>query len=219
MERHVLVIFPHPDDESFGTAGTIVHHTKEGVPVTYACGTLGEMGRNMGKPFFANRETLPGIRKKELLQACEILGIEDLRMLGFRDKTIEFEDPDSLANRMKTLIEETDASLVITHYPGYAVHPDHNALGAAVVQAVYNMPEERRPVLRCHAFSENTKEDLGDPDMVIDVRDVLDKKIAALKAHGSQTQQLVTKINESNPEDDSQLVEWLGWERFWTYKF
>lgn len=63
-ERQVLVIFPHPDDEAFGVSGTIATHIQNGTPVTYACLTLGEMGRNMGNPPFANRETLPDIRKK-----------------------------------------------------------------------------------------------------------------------------------------------------------
>ena len=49
MERHVLVVFPHPDDEAFAAGGTIRLLTDQGVPVTYACGTLGQMGRNMGK--------------------------------------------------------------------------------------------------------------------------------------------------------------------------
>ncbi|KHE67378.1 PIG-L family deacetylase, partial [Halobacillus sp. BBL2006] len=66
-ERHVLVIFPHPDDEAFGVSGTIASHIKQGTPLTYACLTLGEMGRNLGKPAFATRETLPEIRRKELV--------------------------------------------------------------------------------------------------------------------------------------------------------
>lgn len=49
-ERQVLVIFPHPDDEAFGVSGTIATYTKMSVPVTYACLTLGEMGRNLGNP-------------------------------------------------------------------------------------------------------------------------------------------------------------------------
>ena len=93
MERHVLAVYPHPDDETFGKAGTIALYTRAGTPVTLICGTLGQMGRNMGKPFFATRETLPIIREKELRDACSILGIKDLRLLGLRDKTVEFEDP------------------------------------------------------------------------------------------------------------------------------
>src|SRR5699024_4034633 len=103
MEKHVVVIYPHPDDESFGAAGTISKFRKEGVPVTYLCGTLGEMGRNMGSPIFANRETLPKLRKKELVEACKILDI-DLRLLGYRDKTIEYEDKQEVARHIKGVL-------------------------------------------------------------------------------------------------------------------
>ena len=47
-ESHVLVIFPHPDDESFSSAGTLARYIDNGIPVTYACLTLGQMGRNLG---------------------------------------------------------------------------------------------------------------------------------------------------------------------------
>ncbi|MCJ7986519.1 PIG-L family deacetylase [Priestia sp. OVL9] len=64
MEERLLIVFPHPDDEAYGAAGMITQARQKGTPVTYACVTLGEMGRNMGRPLFANRETLPQIRKK-----------------------------------------------------------------------------------------------------------------------------------------------------------
>ena len=49
-ERHVLIVFPHPDDESYCVAGTILAYAQRNVPLTYACLTLGEMGRAMGNP-------------------------------------------------------------------------------------------------------------------------------------------------------------------------
>ena len=76
-ERHVLVIFPHPDDEAFGVSGTITTQIQQGTPVTYACLTLGEMGRNLGNPPFATRESLPAIRKKELLASADAMGLTD----------------------------------------------------------------------------------------------------------------------------------------------
>ena len=108
MERSVLVIFPHPDDEAFGVSGTIATYVKQGIPVTYACLTLGEMGRNLGNPPFATRETLPHIRKKELIASAEAMGIQDLRMMGLRDKTIEFEDDEKMVQMMESLIEDTN---------------------------------------------------------------------------------------------------------------
>src|SRR5690625_311194 len=109
-QKHVVIIYPHPDDESFGAAGLIYQFRKQDVPVTYLCGTLGEMGRNMGTPPFANRESLAEIRKKELTEACKFLDI-DFRLLGYRDKTIEFENKTKVANHVKEVLEEIEPSL------------------------------------------------------------------------------------------------------------
>ncbi|MFP5114299.1 bacillithiol biosynthesis deacetylase BshB2 [Bacillaceae bacterium C204] len=218
-ERQVLVVFPHPDDEAFGVSGTIASHVQNGTPVTYACLTLGEMGRNMGNPPFTNRENLPKIRKEELKEAASVLGIQDLRMLGFRDKTIEFEDEEKLANRMLALIEEVNPSLIITFYPGYSVHPDHDATGAAVVRAVEKMPAAARPTLHCVAFSKNCVDELGEPDILNNISPVAKTKLAAIQAHRSQTEQMFIGMEEKLKNQDPQVMMWINNERFWTYKF
>lgn len=218
-ERHVFVIFPHPDDEAFGVSGTIASHIKNGTPVTYACLTLGEMGRNMGNPPFCNRESLPQIRKQELQDCANALGIQDLRMLGYRDKTIEFENEERIISHLQSIIEEINPSLIISFYPGYSVHPDHDATGAAVVETVRRMPANERPKLHLVAFSKNCMEELGEPDIVNHVGAVIDQKIAAIKAHRSQTQLTVANMEEKLKEKDPQMVAWLQNERFWTYHF
>lgn len=203
MQRHVLVIYPHPDDETLATGGVIALHAKQGVPVTYACFTMGQMGRNMGKPFFANRETLPKIREKELRDACEALGISDLRLMGYRDKTLEFEDPEHLADVIQGLIQELNPSLVITYYPGYCVHPDHEALAEATVRAIRRLPAEERPVLQCQAFAQGYREALGDPDAFYDTSSVFESVFAAVKAHKSQTSAWV-EVMEQELQGDSE---------------
>ncbi|WP_066310286.1 bacillithiol biosynthesis deacetylase BshB2 [Bacillus sp. FJAT-29814] len=218
-ERHVLVVFPHPDDEAFGVSGTIATHVKNGTPVTYACLTLGEMGRNMGNPPFTNRENLPKIRKQELKEAARVLGIHDLRMLGFRDKTVEFEDDEKLSNVISGLIEELNPSLVITFYPGYSVHPDHEATGAAVVRAVGKMPKAARPKLHCVAFSNDCVEKLGEADIINNISPVAETKLAAIKAHRSQTETMFKDMEEKLKNQDPQIMVWVNNERFWTYKF
>ncbi|SEQ24334.1 bacillithiol biosynthesis deacetylase BshB2 [Piscibacillus halophilus] len=199
--NHVVVIYPHPDDESFGAAGTISKFREAGVPVTYLCGTLGEMGRNMGSPFFANRETLPEIRKQELQDACKVLDM-NLEMLGYRDKTIEFEPRNEMAERFKKYIEELEATLVITFYPGYAVHPDHNAMGAAAFEAVRRIDSEKRPALWATAFSNDRDEKLGKPNVVIDLIDSFDKKLDAIKAHRSQAEGMLSQLLANSEADD-----------------
>jgi N-acetylglucosamine malate deacetylase 2 len=218
-ERQILVVFPHPDDEAFGVSGTIASYIRNGTPVTYACLTLGEMGRNMGNPPFATRESLPKIRKQELKEAAKILGIQDLRMMGLRDKTIEFEDEEKLTKMITSLIEEVNPSLIITFYPGYSVHPDHDATGAAVVRAVERIPEQDRPKLHCVAISNNIEKEVGPPDIVNNVSAVKEVKINVIKAHKTQTQLMVEEMAEKMKNNDPQVLAWLENERLWTYKF
>ncbi|TJY41163.1 bacillithiol biosynthesis deacetylase BshB2 [Cohnella pontilimi] len=217
MNKRILVILPHPDDEAFGIAGTLAKAIREGAKVTYACLTLGEMGRNMGFPPFANRITLPAIRKLELEESCRAIGIQDLRMLGFHDKTIEFEDQDALDARIDGLLKELHPDLVITFYPGYAVHPDHDATGAAVVRTIRRLPPEDRPVVHCVAFAKDTVQALGHADIVNDVGDFLRQKMASIGAHKSQFQ--VAEWLGTNKPKEKELRERFGTERFWTYRF
>ncbi|WP_309089351.1 bacillithiol biosynthesis deacetylase BshB2 [Domibacillus sp.] len=219
QERHVLVIFPHPDDEAFGVSGTIAVHTGRKTPVTYACLTLGEMGRNLGNPPFANRESLPDVRKAELQKAAEAIGIQDLRMMGLRDKTLEFEDDQKMMNLVTDLIDELNPSLIITFYPGYSVHPDHEATARAVVRAVRAMEESKRPKLHCVAFANNTLEEIGPADIRYDIRHVYDKKLEAMKAHISQTIWMLKDLEASVAEEGSELHDRFNYEHFWTYTF
>jgi N-acetylglucosamine malate deacetylase 2 len=217
VEGHILVVLPHPDDEAFGVAGTLAMHISEGAQVTYACLTLGEMGRNMGIPPFANRVTLPAIRKKELEASCKAIGIQDLRMLGFHDKMIEFEDQELLDGQIDALLREVKPSLVITFYPGYSVHPDHDACGAAVIRTVGRLPKQDRPPVHCIAFAKNTEEAIGKPDIINHVSDYLEHKMAAIEAHRSQYQ--AAELVGSKKLTLEEAQDRFGTEPFWTYPF
>ncbi len=222
VEDHVVVIYAHPDDECFGAAGTIINYRKQNIPVTYVCGTLGQMGRNMGTPTFANRETLPLIRKKELEDACAYLDI-DLRLLGYRDKTIEFEDRTEVATHIKQLLDELKPTRVITHYPPYAIHPDHNALGAAVIEAISMYDANKRPEVWAQPISANFEQVLGEPHIVNDIRPIFDQKLEAITLHKSQAEGMLERMNADDANAAEAKVAWekrLGKEQFfiWDYE-
>ncbi|MCY7694694.1 bacillithiol biosynthesis deacetylase BshB2 [Bacillus altitudinis] len=219
MNEHVLVMLPHPDDESFGVAGLIAKSRKRGIPVTYACGTLGEMGRNMGSPTYANRETLPELRKQELINACKEMDVTDLRMLGLRDKTLEFEDDEYLADVMESIIDEVKPTLIVTFYPGHGVHPDHDATGEAVIRALYRKKKEDRPVTYCMSITKNREEVLGNADIVIDITDVADIKLNALRAHRTQTEGMLRELEQKLKNKEPVVQKWFDEEIFWTYQW
>lgn len=221
MEKHVVIVYPHPDDESFGAAGTIMQLRKKGVPVTYFCGTLGEMGRNMGSPNIANRETLPLIRQRELEDACDYLDI-DLKLLGYFDKMIEFEDLEKVSDHIKDELMKIGPSLVITHLPPYAIHPDHNALGAATIRALEKMDDDLRPKLWVQAIEANYEEKLGKPHIVNDISHIFDKKLESIFKHKSQAYGMIEKMEGEEKEAEltrKNLLERLGKEKFYLWDF
>ncbi|HDR4723274.1 bacillithiol biosynthesis deacetylase BshB2 [Bacillus cereus group sp. Sample62] len=218
-ERHVLIVFPHPDDESYCVAGTILAYAQRNVPLTYVCLTLGEMGRTMGNPPFATRESLYTIREKELKRATNILGIKDVRMMGYRDKTLEFETPGKLRRVIQKCVEELNPSLVISFYPGYAVHPDHDATGEALAEALANIPEYKRPTFYAVAFSKNHEAEIGPPHFKNEVKEYVPTKLDALQAHASQFATKVTELKREYEEGVPETVEWLEREPFWIYPF
>lgn len=215
QERQILLVFPHPDDEAFSCSGAVRLYANMGVPVTYACLTLGEMGRNLGNPPFATRESLPEIRRSELKAAVEAMGIKDLRMMGLRDKTIEFEDDEKMVKLVSDLIDELNPSLIFTFYPGFAVHPDHEATARAVVEAVRRMPKQQRPKIWGVAFANDTVEKLGEASIHLDVSTVKLDKLKALQAHASQTAWMMAETTKRVEEGQPMSESWLNVERFY----
>lgn len=214
-QRQVLVVFPHPDDEAFSCAGVLRQMTKRDIPVTYACLTLGEMGRNLGNPPFATRESLPEIRREELKKAADAMGIQDLRMMGLRDKTIEFEDDEKMVKLVADLIDELNPSLVITFLPGFSVHPDHEATARAVVEAIRRMPQDERPTILAVGFANDTVDKMGAPHIKVDITDVKMDKLAALQAHASQTAWMIAETEKREETADELSDNWLTSEAFY----
>ena len=216
-ENHVLVVFPHPDDEAFGVSGTLSKYRDMGVPVTYSCLTYGDMGRNLGFPPFATRESLYKIRAAEVQESARLIGIEDMRLPGFRDKTLEFEEPGVLTNLIRDMIVELGTTRIISFYPGYSVHPDHEATAEAVIEAVASLDADKRPTLQLVAFANNTFDDLGEPDIVVNIEGYEKRKKQIMAAHKSQTGPLLESLAADTHDAKELADQWLKYERFYSY--
>jgi bacillithiol biosynthesis deacetylase BshB2 len=191
MKRKLLAVFAHPDDESFICGGTLAKYASSGVEITLVSATRGEMGRRMGNPPYVNRESMPAIRETELRNACEVLGIHRLIFLDIRDKTVEFTDPENLAERIAVLIEEVNPDVVLTFHETLGGHPDHCAIGKAATAAFHQI--RHKGDLYFISFGDDmerperygyTKNDV----VKIDIHHHLKAKLAAFRAHRCQTE-------------------------------
>lgn len=129
--KNILVVLAHPDDETFRCGGTLALYASRGARITLICATRGEMGRQLGIPPIATRETLPMLREQELRAACKSLGVADLRLLGLRDKTVDYYDAEVVAARIAVVMQELQPEVVITFHEVIGRHPDHCAIGRA----------------------------------------------------------------------------------------
>ena len=147
----LLAAFAHPDDEGFGSGGTLAMLVARGAQITLVCGTNGDVGE-ISDPALATPENLAQVRQQELLNAMAVTGISDVRFLNYRDSgmvgTEDNEHPNALhqadastvVSKLADIINETKPDIVITHDPsgGYG-HPDHRAMCRFTTEAFHSV--------------------------------------------------------------------------------
>ena len=143
----VLAAYAHPDDEGFGSGGSLAMLVSRGAKVTLVCATNGDVGE-ISDSSLATPENLWQVRQQELRRAMDVTGVADVRLLGYRDSGMDgTEDnnhpnalhqapPDTAIAQYVDIIREVQPEIVITHDPtgGYG-HPDHKAVWHHVTQA------------------------------------------------------------------------------------
>src|SRR2546423_4360683 len=137
----LLTVHAHPDDESSKGAGTVARYHAEGVHTVLVCCTGGEAGDilNPAMDLPEVRERLHEVRMEELARATEIIGYDEVVMLGYRDSgmpgTPENEDArcfakaplDEAVGKLVAEIRRTRPQVIVTYaddQQGYP-HPDH----------------------------------------------------------------------------------------------
>lgn len=194
-----MAVFAHPDDETFICGGTLAKFAASGHRVVLVCATKGEMGRRLGVPPIANRETLPDLREAELRTACDALGVSELRLLGLRDKTLEINPREELAERVRRELERVRPGLVITFHERLGGHPDHCAIGRAATDAFQAYQSSGAKARLWFVAWGGMVRGAGrealarvglDLDAVneVDVSRELPEKLAAFRAHRTQSQ-------------------------------
>ncbi len=123
--KRLLLVFAHPDDESFSCGGTVAKYVKAGWHVDLITATRGEAG-NVGPYTNISRDQLADIRQKELQKAAITLGIDSITFLGYRDGTLASLIPGELEDKVHKKMEELVPDAVITlDTTGVSNHPDH----------------------------------------------------------------------------------------------
>jgi LmbE family N-acetylglucosaminyl deacetylase len=216
IPERALVVVAHPDDIDFGMAGTIATLTGAGAEVSYCLVTSGEAG----PPDDADRDELRARREAEQRSAASVVGVHDVRFLGYPDGRVE--STLALRRDISRVIRDVRPDLVIAQGSDrdwdrmYYSHPDHLAVGEATVSAVYPDSRNRWSHIELldegfepHAVARMWLHGL-EANLFVDITDVIDLKVRALLSHQSQVGERdgITDLIRNWGANNAELAGW-----------
>ncbi len=195
IER-VMGIFAHPDDPEFFAGATFARWAAKGAHVTFVLATSGDKGSSDPQ---MTSERLVEIREAEERAAAAALGVQDVIFMRYPDG--ELVPTLDLRRDLTRILRIRKPDIVVTCDPTVfwfeqrgINHPDHRAIGTAVLDAVYptardrlNFLElERDEGLEIHKVKHVYIAGTTTPTTRVDVTDYIETKLAALRCHVSQ---------------------------------
>jgi bacillithiol biosynthesis deacetylase BshB1 len=182
MKLDLLAFGAHPDDVELSCAGTIIKHVSLGYQVGVVDLTRGQLG---------TRGT-PEIREAEAMTAAEIMGIQVRENLDMRD--CFFENDEAHRISVIRMIRKYRPDVVLAN----AIrdrHPDHGRAAELVRDACFyagllkiQTEEEglQQSPWRPRALYHYVQDQWIEPDVLIDISDYWEKRMASVLAFRSQ---------------------------------
>lgn len=196
MNKSILLVFAHPDDESSGMAGTVKKYTQQGVPVDLITATRGEKGSRLDVPDNIDTGTA---REAELRAAAAVMGIRNIYLLGYIDGELDKADINEVVDKITNVIRRVKPEIVVTFGPdGISGHSDHITIGRAATKAFEKLSADGKGPRKLYyvtiaASAIPDADEYGvatrpDEEVTIstDISEYFDSKIQALSAHRSQ---------------------------------
>ena len=218
MAMQMLLIFAHPDDESFALGGTIAKYAEQGVNITLAVATKGEAGKVAG---ICKPEELGHIREQELHHAAEVLGISNVIFLGYLDKEVPMAPPLEIVEKLVRVIRNVRPQVIITFgADGGSGHRDHRAihyftkaairLAGEPIESAWGKPFALPRLCYVRPTWRLTSDMPQEVDYTISISPWADRKWQAILEHKTQQG---SRLKFETMEETKKKV-YLSWEHF-----
>ena len=192
--KKIVVIAPHPDDETLGAGGTISRFSSQGseVHVLIVGGHLPPVYNDQ-----QYKET-----QKEALKALEILKVKSYKFLEIPATTFNLEPRHDFNAKIKNFIEDISPDLVLLPFPDR--HIDHRIVFDSTVVACRPLNKFTPKFVLCYETLSETHWNVPGveanftPDFFIDISLYFENKIKALKCYKSQINELGARSLDAN---------------------
>ncbi len=186
-----LVVAPHPDDESLGCGGAIALLRQFEIEVNVLVLSDGTLSHPYSAKFPAKK--LRDVRENEMLAALRILGVEKNSVTFFRykDRSVPNENAGEMVERCRAYLNDIQPQTILVPWRRDP-HPDHRAAYTLIKAANTGAKILEYPIWLWEIAESADAPQLGEVfARRIDISCVSEKKQRAIRAHASQTTDLI----------------------------
>lgn len=185
MNKKVLIVAAHPDDEVLGCFGTVANMIKNGYE---ACSLILGTGKTSRGP--ASEEELNAL-KAEAETANKIIGIEKVYFSDFPDNAFDSVPLLNIVKEVEKIVEIEKPEIIFTHHIG-DMNVDHQITHKAVLTATRPMVDCRVESIYAMEIPSSSEWNCFDrntafiPNCFFDISDSIDLKIKAMDCYKSE---------------------------------
>src|SRR5579884_3280562 len=201
----LMVVTAHPDDEAGGFGGTLLKYHERGIETCVVCLTPGQAATHRGGA--ENDQELAERRRQEFAESCRILKVSKPVILNYPDGQLYRQELNRVVYDLTMRVRDFRPDLMLTFGPegGVTGHPDHSMAGVFATMAFHwagranRYPDQARNGSGPHrtqklyystadfALPNRPPITFAPPTAIIDIGNHLETKIAAFKAHETQS--------------------------------
>ncbi len=171
--NRILVLAPHPDDESIGCGGTLCRHVQQGDEVHVVFLTSGEKGGH-GR----SEPATIRLRESEAHRAASVIGIPEIEFWHLPDGAVR-SSPSAIDRVRKKLLQFKPHTVYVTHER--EMHPDHRGAVRLLRRALEKFPEKHPEVLGFEVWTPIQR-----LSVIVDISPFMEQKLRAIRTYHSQ---------------------------------
>jgi len=187
MDKKILIIAAHPDDEVLGCFGTVAKLIKQGYEAYTLILGEGKTSRDQTRIVENKKDEIKTLNQ-EIITANETIGIKKTFIENFPDNRFDSVDLLDIIKVISKVKNEIQPDIIFTHYQN-DLNIDHQITYQAVITATRPMEDECVKEIYSFEILSSTEWNYPisfSPDIYYDISDTIDLKIKAMKEYKSE---------------------------------
>ena len=183
LNKTILVIAPHADDETLGCGGAILKYILNGFDVHWCLVTYPQ------SPEFSENDI--GVRKLIINKVKKAYGVKSFHSLGFKPAMLTPNDKPALINRFSKLYSKLTVSTIFVPHRNDA-HSDHGIVfDAAVAAAKWFRSATIKNIISYETLSETEfqirpGEGYFSPNFYLDISEEIERKCQIMSLYSTE---------------------------------